>query len=604
MNFQEGVISQWTKDTQHFLLENFDTIHNSPSHIYHSALPFSPSSSWLQKCYGPKLSPMVKVVKGLPTKWGVCSRTVLLDSPIYALSFQNNRIAVGSFSKDIAILDAITGSQTAILSGHTLPVWSLVFSSDGTSLVSGSSDKTVKLWDLQTGGVIKTFSGHTQCVQSVSISADSTTIASGSLDGSIRLWNIQTGECYQAIEQQQGVKYVSFSPTDNQHLVSICDGKVWQWNADGHQVKPPYDGDGIAFSSAGTQSISCNGEVTRLQNIDSGVIVAVFHTVATVSYQSKSCCCFSPDGRLVAFAADNTAYVWDITSSNPHLVETFIGHTSIISSLVFSSSSTLISASWDKSVKFWQIDASSAEPVVAVPIASPMITSVSLQARDGIAISSDADGVVKAWDISADLCKTPSKISAKDGKHRDIDSRLLYVWYADEKINILDAKKGELLLQADMPKDNVVDLRISRDGSKVFCICRTFTQAWDIWTGGVVGREEYGDLAGVGLLAMGGSKVWVWAKALAIEYMGWDFGAPGSSTVKLRTAPPNELHLSDTKLWYTNPCRIEDTVTGRVVLWLPLQFGNSVDMHCDGQYLVVCFRSREVTLEFHPTFLQ
>ena len=218
MIFQEGDLSQWTTDTQHFLLENFDTICNSPSHIYHSALPFSPSSSWLQKCYGAKLPLMVKVVKGLPTKWGVCSRTVFLDSPIYALSFQNNSIAVGSRSEDIAILDATTGSQTAILSGHTSAVYGLVFSSDGTSLVSGSQDKTVKLWDLQTGGVIKTFSGHTNWVWSVSISADFTTIASGSDDRSIRLWNIQTGECYQTVEQQERVKYVSFSPTDNQQI--------------------------------------------------------------------------------------------------------------------------------------------------------------------------------------------------------------------------------------------------------------------------------------------------------------------------------------------------------------------------------------------------
>jgi WD40 repeat protein len=92
---------------------------------------------------------------------GMCSRTVVLDSFTQTLSFHNNNIAVGSESGDIIILDTITGTQTALLSGHTDEVNCVAFSPDGTSLVSGSDDYTVKLWDVQTGGIVNTFSGHT-----------------------------------------------------------------------------------------------------------------------------------------------------------------------------------------------------------------------------------------------------------------------------------------------------------------------------------------------------------------------------------------------------------------------------------------------------------
>jgi len=68
MVFKAGVVSKWTNDSQHFLLEHFDTIQNSPSHIYHSALPFSPSTSWLHKYYNAELLVMMRVVKGLPAK--------------------------------------------------------------------------------------------------------------------------------------------------------------------------------------------------------------------------------------------------------------------------------------------------------------------------------------------------------------------------------------------------------------------------------------------------------------------------------------------------------------------------------------------------------
>ena len=162
----------WTNDSKRILLEHFDIIHNSPSHLYHSALPFSPSTSWLHECYSLELSQEAKVVKGLLAEWGMCSRTVLSNNSPYTLSYWNNTIAVGSTHRDILILDAITGSQTAVLTGHTDEVRALIFSSDGTSLVSGSCDKTIKLWDVQTGGVVKTFCGHTHWVYSVSISAD------------------------------------------------------------------------------------------------------------------------------------------------------------------------------------------------------------------------------------------------------------------------------------------------------------------------------------------------------------------------------------------------------------------------------------------------
>ena len=169
---QIGVSCKWTNDSQRFLLEHLDTINNSPSHIYHSALPFTPPSTWLQECYGSGLLQEVKVVKGLPVGWGICFRTVSLGTKGYGISCWKNTVAIGSAHKDIIILDAITGTQTETLSGHTAEVNTVTFSSDGRSLVSGSDDRTVKLWDVQTGGVIKTFSGHTQLVWAVSISAD------------------------------------------------------------------------------------------------------------------------------------------------------------------------------------------------------------------------------------------------------------------------------------------------------------------------------------------------------------------------------------------------------------------------------------------------
>jgi len=605
---QAGVVSKWTNDSQRLLLEHFNTIQNSPSHIYHSALPLSPSSSWLYKYYSTDLSFTVKVVKGLPAEWGMCFRSVLLDTPTRTLSCCNNTVAIGSKPGDIIILDTITGIQTAVLSGHTDWVTCVTFSSDGTSLVSGSFDQTVKLWDVQTGGVVKTFSGHTHWVWSVSISAGYTVIASGSRDGTIRLWDIQTKECKCFIEQNYYPHHTIFSPTNPQHLISTSSTKLLQWDINGNQTNPPSNGSHIAFSPDGTQFVSCYKPIVTVQNSDSGEIVARFQ----IAKGNAQCCCFSLDGRLVAVAAGSTVYIWDITNSNPHLVETFIGHADYISSLIFSSPSTLISASVDNSVKFWQISASSIDPAMtdpeSTPITLPLISSISLQARDGIAISSDTDGVVKTWDIPASLCKALSKSPAEDYKHggvKLINSRLVFVWYGDGKVNIWDPEKGKFLLKADIYEDSLSDLRMSGDGSKIFCINGEFIQAWDMWTGEAIGKAVVEPDYGIGSLAMDGPRVWV--EILFIEdTIGWDFGILGSPPVKLSTLPPVTLHLNDTRLWDNRQYRIQDTITGKVVFQLPERFqSHVVEMQWNGQYLVISFMSeKELVLEFPPMFLQ
>ena len=111
-----GASCKWINDGQNLLLEQFDAIHDSPSQIYHSALPFSPPSSWLCRCYDTELSQEVKIIKRLPAEWGICSRTGTLSDRPQVLTCWGGTIVVSLESEGIIILDGITGSQVAILS--------------------------------------------------------------------------------------------------------------------------------------------------------------------------------------------------------------------------------------------------------------------------------------------------------------------------------------------------------------------------------------------------------------------------------------------------------------------------------------------------------
>ena len=594
---QVGVSCNLVNDSQRLLLEWFDGVRDSPSQVYHFALQFCPPSSWLHRCYAKELSQEVKVIKGLPVGWGICFRTVTGTGVVLALTCWKDTVAVGLYSGNIVTLDGVTGIRTAVLSGHTEGVKALSSLPDGKSLVSGSSDKTVKLWDVQTGGVVKTFCGHTHCVNSVSISANCTMIASGSQDKVIHLWDIHTGECLCIIQQQEQVDYVRFFPTDPQCLVSVSGGEVWHWDINGHQTKPSYNGSHIAFSSDGTQFFFHQGEDVIVQTSIPGEIVARFH----VGKDSLRCCCSSTDGRLIAATTYNTVYVWDITSSYTHPLRTFVGHSSMITSLAFLSPSSLVSSSSDGSVKFWQVGTLQTDLSVtdleSAPLVSAWIRSITLQAEDGVAISSDSEGVVRTWDISTGHCKASFQTPARGpywGDVRLINNWLIFVWYLNQQIHIWDVERGEFLHTVDVVEelgDCVDDVRISEDGTSVFCLCRMSVQAWFIQTGEVVGKVGLEGCEIKKSFVIDGSRVWVWVHSHNIELLGWDFGIPGSPTIQLSGTylpQPNNIRLGHFGL--------EDTVTGKVVFRLVGRFENPFVSQWDGRYLVAGYFSGEVLI--------
>jgi len=596
---------KWVDDSQHLVMEHFEAICNSPSQIYHSVLPLCPSSSWLHKHYAAELSQEVKVVGGLSAGWGTCSRTVTLVQIPQTLTCWRDTIAVGLDSGEIITLDGITGIQTAILSGHTGYVRSLAFFPNGRSLVSGSNDRTVKLWDVQTGGTVRTFCGHTNHVNSVSISEDCTMIASGSNDMTIRLWNIQTGDCHHVIMQHNHVDHVVFyrtntertyfHPDHHQRLASVSGDRIRHWNIKGDQINSGHFGSCFAIASHNSNMVYGYDWNLVVRKSYGGDIQAKFH----VASRTVQHCCISSSGGLIAAASGFTAHVWYSSPSHPHPIKTFVGHTGAINSLAFFSSDSLVSSSDDKSIKFWEVDTRQVANSESTSITSAPIKSIALQAEDGIVISSDSDGMVRTWDISSGLCKASFKaLSVNTGKSdaRLINSRLIFVWCILGTINILDVEKKQLLqtiyVTLDVGGGDVEDVRISGDGSNVFCLQSQSIQAWSIQTGEVVGAVELVGCGSKRSLIVDGSRAWIHSPVS--EPIGWDFRTPGSPSVQL--SGPSLLFAKNTKLWDGGQSKLKDAVTGRVVFQLAGRLANPVTSQWDGHYLVTGYGSGEVLI--------
>ncbi|MDB5601777.1 MAG: hypothetical protein JWN71_3821 [Xanthobacteraceae bacterium] len=135
------------------------------------------------------------------------------------------------FDTALRIWDVASGKQLRTLNGHTNQIQSVVFSRDGSRIVSGSSDHTVKLWDAATGNVIRTFTGHASNVHAVNISPDGTRLLSASRDKTIKLWDVASGRVLRTFEGNASeVSSAVFSPDGKRVMSAGYDGTVRVWD--------------------------------------------------------------------------------------------------------------------------------------------------------------------------------------------------------------------------------------------------------------------------------------------------------------------------------------------------------------------------------------
>ena len=166
----------------------------------------------------------------------------------FAFSPDGNRIAVACSIIGIWIHDAHTGSELALLTGHTDAVTSVAYSSDGKTLASGSYDHTVRLWDAHTFEPQATLTGHTGDTKALAFSPDGTTLATGAsrssairrfnllgeevkvqeeIDSSIRLWDVATGKLKLTLTGHTGwITVLMYSPDGNTLASASMDGTL------------------------------------------------------------------------------------------------------------------------------------------------------------------------------------------------------------------------------------------------------------------------------------------------------------------------------------------------------------------------------------------
>lgn len=94
----------------------------------------------------------------------------------------------------VKIWEANTGREMLAFKAHQSLIWGLAISPDGQTLATAAADKTAKLWDVATGEQRLSLAGHTGPLISVEFSPDGRRLVTASFDGTVRSYVLPLDE--------------------------------------------------------------------------------------------------------------------------------------------------------------------------------------------------------------------------------------------------------------------------------------------------------------------------------------------------------------------------------------------------------------------------
>ncbi|ETO31669.1 WD-40 repeat protein [Reticulomyxa filosa] len=235
----------------------------------------------------------------------------------------------------------------------------IVFSPDGSKIVSSSKDKIVRIWDIASRKQIQSCEGHTNYVYGVAFSPDGYTIVSCSWDETIRLWDVESGMELMKLGGCLGfVLDVSFSP-DGASIVSASSNNMIQlWDAHSGKeihkfISHSYIVSSAQFSSDGTMIVSSSHDKTiDIWNVKSGErLKQLIGHSDYINYAE-----FSPDCKFVASCSrDKTIRIWHVQSEKQ--VKLFREHADVVNDVrYFPHGQTIVSSSNDGTIRLWDVN--------------------------------------------------------------------------------------------------------------------------------------------------------------------------------------------------------------------------------------------------------
>ena len=420
-----------------------------------------------------------------------------------------------------SIWDAVTGKLLLTLPRQNAYMDSVVFSSDGTNIVTTSEDAVVRIWDTTSGEKLLTYYGQTSNVANSAFSPDGTLLATAIGNNQVKVWEAATGrEILTLAGHNSVVLTVGFSP-DGTHLVTASrDGTARIWNVapsrelltvvNGPTIASP-PGAALTYSPDGARlAVAYSDPIAKVWDVKTGKLLLqlVGHTdsinniaynfdgtrIATAAKDGTAKLwdaktgrelltlsghkdwvlgvAFSPDGSRIATSGfDGTGIVWETETGRQLL--TLSGHKDWVVSIVFSpDGSRIATSSFDTTARVW--DAATGKELLNLAGHTGTVRQV-VFSPDGTSLATASfDGTVKVWDAVSgrELFALPGPITDVFRVVFSPDGKSIATAGSDAKL--WDAVMGKELLSLHAP-DALTGVAFSPDGSQLAVASRDGT---------------------------------------------------------------------------------------------------------------------------------
>ncbi|KAF2113593.1 periodic tryptophan protein-like protein 2 [Lophiotrema nucula] len=256
-------------------------------------------------------------------RWRIAERHFFMQS--------NAHVTCAAFHPESKLL--VTGFSSGLFSIHELPEFSQIqnlsisqndidfvaINKTGEWLAFGASKLgQLLVWEWQSESYVLKQQGHFDTMNTIAYSPEGQRIITAADDGKIKVWDVNSGFCVVTFtEHISGVTACEFAKRGNVLFTVSLDGSIRAW------------------------------DLIRYRN---------FRTFTAPSRLSFSSIAVDPSGEVVCAGSIDSfdIHIWSVQTGQ--LLDRLSGHEGPVSSLAFSpDGGTLVSGSWDRTVRVWNI---------------------------------------------------------------------------------------------------------------------------------------------------------------------------------------------------------------------------------------------------------